>query len=96
LIFWKERPYQFNGAHGEKIEEIDIPEDMKDQVEKYRNEMIERVAECDDALTEKYLNGDDISVEDLRAAIRKGVLCHQDLPGLGRHGLEEHRRAASA
>ena len=47
------KAYEFKGQFGEQIIEVEIPEDMKEKVEKYRNEMIERVVECDDKLTGK-------------------------------------------
>lgn len=69
-----QKAYEFKGVHGEQVTEIDIPEDLKENVTKYRNEMIERIVECDDAVTEKYLNGEEISNEELKGAIRKGVI----------------------
>ena len=75
-----QKAYEFEGNFGEKINEVEIPEEMKTIVEKYRAELIERVVEVDDALTEKYLGGEDISVEELGAAIRKGVLANELYP----------------
>jgi len=76
------KAYEFHGQHGEKIEEVEIPEDMKDKVEKYRSEMVEKVVEFDDELTEKYLNGEDVSIEELKRAIRKGVVSTKLFPVL--------------
>ena len=76
------KAYEFHGQHGEKIEEVEIPEDMKDKVEKYRSEMVEKVVEFDDELTEKYLNGEEVSIEELKRAIRKGVVSTQLFPVL--------------
>ncbi len=75
-----QKAYEFQGQYGEKVVEIPIPEDMKEQVEKYRNELIERIVECDDALTEKYLGGEDISIEELKTALRKGVISDEIYP----------------
>ncbi len=75
-----QKAYEFQGQYGEKVVEIPIPEDMKEQVEKYRNELIERIVECDDALTEKYLGGEDISIDELKAALRKGVIADEIYP----------------
>jgi elongation factor G len=65
---------KFTGNFGEKIEEIEIPEDLKDTVEKYRAEMIEKIVENDEATMEKYLNGEEISIEELNKAAHIGVV----------------------
>jgi len=74
------KAYKFEGNFGENIIDIEIPEDMKEKVEEYRSEMIEKVAECDDVLIEKYLGGEELSVDELKAAIRKGVISNQIYP----------------
>src|SRR3989344_3108047 len=61
---------RFLGEHGEQIELGDIPEAMKESAEKWHHAMVEKIAESDDALTEKYLEGKEISIEELRAALR--------------------------
>ncbi len=53
------------------IVEIEIPEDMKSKVEEYRTKLIEKVAEADDSLIEKFLSGEELSVEEINAGIRK-------------------------
>lgn len=52
----------------------DIPEDMKEKAERYRNHLLEAAVEVDDALLEKYLDGGEITNEELREAVRKSVL----------------------
>ncbi|MFH1745357.1 MAG: elongation factor G [bacterium] len=69
-----EKAYEFKGANGEQINEMEIPAEMIEEIKKYRNELIERAAECDEEITEKYLNGEDITTEELKKALRKGVL----------------------
>lgn len=59
---------------GAKFDVVDVPADMTEKVESYRSAMIELAVEADDAMMERYLNGDDISPEDIRSCIRKGVL----------------------
>ncbi|MGN0194346.1 MAG: elongation factor G [Pseudoramibacter sp.] len=59
---------------GEKIEVTDIPEDMKAKAEEYRDKMLESLAEVDDDLMEKYLDGQEISEEEIKHAIRKGTV----------------------
>lgn len=59
---------------GTEIEETEIPAEYKDQAEEYREKLIEAVAELDEELMEKYLGGEEITVEELKAAIRKGTV----------------------
>jgi elongation factor G len=59
---------------------IDIPEDVEAQVQEARAIMVEKIAELDDDLTTKYLEGQEISVEELKAALRKGVLSNRAAP----------------
>ncbi|MEG0811095.1 MAG: elongation factor G [Eubacterium sp.] len=58
---------------GEEFEITDIPDNMLETAETYRDKMLESLSEVDDALMEKYLEGDDISKEEIKAAIRKGT-----------------------
>ncbi len=57
-----------------------IPEDMKEQAQTYRDQMIEAIASTDDALMEKYLEGEDISIEELKAALRKACISNEIVP----------------
>lgn len=59
---------------GTEITEGDIPEEYKEQAEEYHTKLVEAVAELDEDLMEKYLGGEEISVDELKAAIRKGTL----------------------
>lgn len=66
---------------GAKFEVKDeVPEDMKDQVEEYRSKLIEKIAETDDALLEKYLGGEEPSVEELKKALRAAVIAYKLVP----------------
>ncbi|MBU3098138.1 MULTISPECIES: elongation factor G [Clostridium] len=65
---------------GTQIEEIEIPEDMKELAEEYRAAMVEAIAELDENLMMKYLDGEEISEEELKAALRKGVLNNEIVP----------------
>ncbi|MBI2404849.1 elongation factor G [Candidatus Gottesmanbacteria bacterium] len=58
----------------------DIPADLKDEVEKSRHSLIERISETDDVLLEKYLSGVEPSVEELKAALRKAVIAYKLVP----------------
>ena len=62
---------------GKEPKIIDIPEDLKSQAEEARAFMVEKIAELDDDLTMKYLEGQQITVDELKAALRKGVIANQ-------------------
>lgn len=70
----KMRAYIYNDDIGNDIAEVDIPDDVKDNAEKFRIKLIESVAETDDALTEKYLEGEALSEAEIRQALRKGTI----------------------
>jgi len=72
--------YHYDGKQQEEPTIIDIPEELKDIVEIKRNELIEAVAEFDDELMEKYLEGEEVSVELIKRAIRKGTLAVEFFP----------------
>ena len=65
---------------GAKYDTIDIPDDLKDKAEQYRTELIEAVAESDEALLEKYLGGEEISEEEIRKAVRKMTIDQTAFP----------------
>ncbi|TQJ49566.1 elongation factor G [Phycicoccus sp. SLBN-51] len=65
---------------GAKYEIQEIPADMLEKAEEYRTALIERVAESDDALMEKYLGGEELSVDELKAGIRKLTVTSQLYP----------------
>ena len=65
--------YIYNDDKGEDISIVPIPEDMKDQSEIYHDDMIEKICELDDDLTMAYLEGEEITTEQLKAALRKGT-----------------------
>src|SRR5579872_1402647 len=60
--------------------EESVPDDMKDQVEEYRQKLVEKIAETDDVLLEKYLGGEEISVEELKKALRVAVIAYKLVP----------------
>jgi len=66
----------------EKYSTENIPADLLEWAQSARSEMVERVAEMDDALTEKYLNGEEITSAELRSALRKGTLALKCFPVL--------------
>ena len=76
------KAYKFEGHFGVNIIEIPVPEDMKAKVDEFHAELVEKAVECDEATMEKYLNGQEVSVEELKAAIRKGVITNAIYPVL--------------
>ncbi len=78
----EQKAYNFEGSFGENIIEIEIPADMKEKVEVYRAEMIEKVVEADEEIMEKYLNGEEISITEIKKCIRKGVIANAFYPVL--------------
>ena len=67
------KAYIYNDEKGEDISIVDIPEDMQEDAELYHTELIEKICELDDDLMMEYLEGDEPSVETLKAALRKGT-----------------------
>jgi elongation factor G len=85
--------YKYDGKQEENPEIIDIPADMVDLVEEKRNDLIEAVSEFDDELMTKYLDGEEISVDLIKKAIRKGTLAVKFFPvmcgtALGNKGIK--------
>ncbi len=68
------KAYTFDGEMGEIILEGEIPAEYVDKAKEWREKMVEKIAESDDALTEKFLAGEDISVPELKAALRKATI----------------------
>ena len=72
LVTMKAEVYYDN--EGKDVREEEIPEDLLELAQQYHDEMVEKVAETDDALMEKFFEGEEISVEEIRAAIRKATI----------------------
>ena len=68
------------GSVGENLVEKEIPAELQDQAEEYREKLIEAVAEFDEEFMEKYLGGEEITVDELKAAIRKATLSVEFFP----------------
>ncbi|CAH8719129.1 elongation factor G [Paenibacillus thiaminolyticus] len=75
-----QKAYIFKDDLGKEIEETEIPAELKDKAEELRLELIEKIAELDEDLTMKYLEGEEITVPELKAALRKGVCSVQIFP----------------
>jgi elongation factor G len=76
------KAYHFEGAMGEKVVEIEIPENLKADAEKYHNELIEKIVEQDDALMSEYLEGKIPEIPVLKATLRKAVIANNVFPVL--------------
>lgn len=72
--------YTFEGENGEKQVEHEIPAEMMDEVRKYREILIDAASSFDDELAEKFLGGEEISIELLKKAIRKGTVTNEIYP----------------
>ena len=68
------KAYKYDGTEQQNLEEIAIPDDMKDKAQEYRTKLIEAVADFDEELMMKYLDGEEIAVDELKATIRKATL----------------------
>ena len=76
----KMRAFVHKDDLGKEIEECDIPEDLKEKAEQYRASMVESVAEQDDELMMKYLDGEELTIDEIRAGLRKGTLANTIVP----------------
>ena len=65
---------------GQEIEEIEIPEDMKEKADEYHQTMVEAIAELDEELMMKYLEGEELTVKEIKDTLRKGVIAVQIIP----------------
>ena len=74
--------YHYDGEQEENATVIDIPEELKDLVEEKRSDLIETIVEFDESIMEKYLEGEELSIEDIKSCIRKGTLAAEFFPVL--------------
>jgi len=74
------KAYSFEGEMGSVVTEHEIPENLKADAEKYRGEMIEKIVENDEAMMERYFAGEELNLEELKAAARKAVLANEIVP----------------
>lgn len=76
----KMKAYIYKDEIGKDIEETDIPADMTDLVNDWRSQLLESVADSDDVLMEKYLEGEELTEEEVRVGLRKGTLNGKIVP----------------
>jgi elongation factor G len=65
---------------GAQFDDTDIPSDLVDEAQQYREQMIEAISETDDALMEKFLNGEPLSEEEIRNGLRKATIAQKIFP----------------
>ncbi len=76
------KAYYYKDEKGLEIEITDIPAELQAKAEEYRLKMVESISETDEDLTMKYLEGEDISVEELKAALRRACIATKIVPAL--------------
>ncbi len=74
------KAYVYYDDLGKDIRVEEIPDDMKELADKYHTEMVEHVAEQDDELFEKYLNGEELTIDEIKACIRKSTIANHMVP----------------
>ncbi len=87
LLTQKAYTWDEEDKSGMKFTEVTIPEEEKPNVEKYRHELIEKISETDDVLLEKYLGGEEPTVEELKKALRHAVIEYKIVPILAGSSL---------
>ncbi|MBC8285666.1 MAG: elongation factor G, partial [Nitrospinae bacterium] len=74
LIEMKAHTYSDEKNKGETFDVVDIPDEYKDLADEYREKLIESISDVDDSIMEKFLGGEEVALDDIRAALRTGTL----------------------
>lgn len=82
------KAYTFSGKMGSEVNEEDVPEELQDKAEEWRDELVESIVETDEELMNKYLEGEEISEDELKAALREAVLDYELVPVFGGSALK--------
>jgi elongation factor G len=83
IDLFTQRAYLYKEAdQGKESEEVDVPENMKELVAKYRNQLVEAIAESDESLMAKYLEGQELTIDEMKKALRKAVTKFEIIPVL--------------
>jgi elongation factor G len=82
IDLFKMKAIRFEGENGETIKQEEIPEELKEKAEKYRHDLIEKIVEQDDELTRQYLEGKEISNEELKRVLRQCTINYKLVPVL--------------
>ncbi len=76
----KRKFINFEGEFGEVVKEEEVPEEMKEKVEQWRSDMIEKIITEDEELFEKYMAGEEVTQEEIKKVLRKAVLKYKAVP----------------
>jgi elongation factor G len=76
----KNKAYYYRDDLGQQIDEADVPADMKELADEYRHKLVEAIAEQDEDLLSKYLEGEELTVDELKAGIRKATISNMIIP----------------
>jgi elongation factor G len=87
----EQKAYKFEGDKGQNIVEIPIPDDLKDKVKEYRGKLLEKAAEANDDFMNKFINGTELTIDEIKQGIRTltirgemyAVLCGSALANIG-------------
>ncbi|OBJ60734.1 elongation factor G [Mycobacterium sp. 1423905.2] len=82
LVEMKAKVWSAEAKLGEKYDVVDIPADLQEKAEEYRTKLLEAVAETDEELLDKYLGGEELTVAEIKAAIRKLTISSEAYPVL--------------
>jgi len=77
------KAYKFEGTMGNEIVEFEIPDDLLEKAKTLRNSFVEKIVENNDEMMNKYFEGEDLAVEDLRAELRKQTIANNVVPVYG-------------
>lgn len=75
-----QKSYLFESDESGKFQETDVPSEMSDEVSSMKETSVESIVECEDEILEKYLEGQDLSYDDIKKALKKGVSSKQIIP----------------
>lgn len=76
------KAFEFHGDYGERVVEVPVPAEMKEEVEKNRHLLLEKIVELDDGLMHRYLEGEEIGFDDLRRVLRRATIENRLVPVL--------------
>ncbi|BBZ45835.1 elongation factor G [Mycobacterium parmense] len=82
LVEMKAKVWSAEAKLGEKYDVVDIPAELQEKADEYRTKLLEAVAETDEALLEKYLGGEELTVDEIKGAIRKLTISSEAYPVL--------------
>ncbi|MBU1082874.1 elongation factor G [Patescibacteria group bacterium] len=82
INLFTERAFYFEGEQGKEVRETDVPEEMKEQVKKFRHDLLEKIVETEEVLLEKFLSDQVLTEDELKKALRAAVIDNKIVPVL--------------